>query len=112
MRDSGRELDAKIAERLMGFTDVIPIPTGVYEGSEHGGVWTEIPRYSTDIAEAWKVVEKVKDLWPDIEWIHKENIWRVTMMVSGPDFIEEEAGTAPLAICLAALKATEDSQSP
>lgn len=81
-----REIDALVAEHVMGLKEV------------RG--YTSIPCYSTDISAAWDVVEKLGcyvEYWPG---------YGASMKSSGrdsPDFLGK-AKTAPLAICLAALK--------
>ena len=88
-----RELDARIAEEVMGHIN--------FYGGEYIG-----PHYSTQIADAWLVVEKLGgvvgiDRFPKYddpdEWY-----WDV-----GFNKGTAQADTAPLAICLAALKAVE-----
>lgn len=92
------------------------------------------PSYSTDIAAAWQVVEKLKELSRDIlpadkeidsdlrHALHSDGIriqfcrvnkkWKVCWWESGiyeadSESIVCEADTAPHAICLAALKVME-----
>lgn len=71
-------------------------------------------RYTEDIEKAWQVVEKLKELWEDefyLEYDHGE--WTCSD-ISGymrgefskdENAIEVKVDNAPLAICLAALKA-------
>lgn len=67
----GRELDALIAEKVMGFAKNKDDKYGEVPWRNSGGeeVYAEhlsvppymkLPRYSTDIAAAWAVVEKLK----------------------------------------------------
>jgi hypothetical protein len=98
---AGRELDALVAEKVMGLPPVYG-PTGIkWDGP--------IPAYSTDIAAAWEVVERIKGSQPEstfsIEWIGTQ--WRVDFVYQNYDWYNEgdQADTAPHAICLAALKA-------
>ena len=118
--NAGRELDALIAEKVMGW--------GRHDWKEHHALertlycgncgttkgkdaldeigtfcqqfeWkAELPEYSTRIQDAWQVVEKF-DMF-DIVWRSPE--WAA--WVKGE---VTYAATAPLAICLAALKAVE-----
>ena len=61
--------------------------------------------YSTEMAYAWLVVEKMGDTWFCLARFAKEGPqWRASFVVDGPDIYAE---TAPEAICLAALKAVE-----
>lgn len=84
---AGRELDALVAEKVMG---IGKLEFDAYYGPQH--------RYSTDIAAAWEVVEKLakplKVVWTGKVWVCE---------VFGEP-CSQEAGTAPLAICRAALK--------
>lgn len=125
----GRELDALIAEKVMGWkwfsrSDFIRDPSdpgftpwekrlyppgfkcewhvpprGVQE------MQFDIKPYSTDIAAAWEVVEKMEGVW-DI--CSRARGWVVGLAVrsEGSDkIVYAEGGTAPHAICLAALRA-------
>ena len=78
------------------------------------GEWLRYPRYTTSIADAWLVVEKMLDT-PGRNGDHHEVVIDVGVAstVAVIDMMEEwevrvTADTAPLAICLAALKAMED----
>jgi Phage ABA sandwich domain len=111
---AGRELDALVAEKVMGWTQVRNSkPEGfssLWRGRPPGNLATlrTIPDYSTDISDAWKVVEKVDNrngvaremgvLTASIS--RYDNGYTVRFFNSGVT-----ADTAPLAICLAALKA-------
>ena len=126
---AGRELDALIAEKVMGHS---VFNTGKEGRPSHGaphsavifgknrlamcvlhedgeGATTMIvPHYSTRIADAWLVVEK-------FEMFRLNNVYdgfqcKVMGYDADGEWIEawyEKADTAPLAICLAALKAVE-----
>lgn len=89
--EAGRELDALIAEKIMGQDYSL----NSLEGSL---VLKDPPHYSTNIAAAWEVVEK---LGPDWDLISMEQGWIASVGSSE----RARAETAPLAICLAALKA-------
>ena len=96
----GRELDALVAEKVMGYKvrdeehyEVPPL-RAIY--------W--IPKYSTDIAAAWMVVEKLKGLEPELSWSDEDHCWFVHFQKSRPSICPFGI-TAPHAICLAALKA-------
>lgn len=130
--EAGRELDAEVAEKVMGLVRC--------QGSQHklGGraegweCWAqadsptrggELPSYSTDITDAWKVVEQFQlqaklghmfvlrcAPWED----YSRSSWEVGQVRPLNGWwgaATEEGGlysfapTAPLAICLAALKA-------
>lgn len=131
--EAGRELDALVAEKVMGATwthqerwpggpaDIMKLPDG------SGGVLAErrctdgrvllaggLRPYSTSISDAWEVVEKLAEhgFWLRLTFktvVHDDDArWEawfrcVQAGVRG-DHVEHEP-TAPHAICLAALKA-------
>lgn len=105
-RESGRELDALVAVKVMGMVFLDPENPPIH-------IPGVIPRYSTDIAAAWEVVEKIKATSSRgyvLDFIRGE--WTVGSRSCGdagePELYDSEAGTAeeaPLAICRAALKA-------
>ena len=122
----GRELDALVAERI--FKAGIKINRSedeVYFHAESGllvypGYWftgavavrsdcltLPIHHFSTDIAAAWLVVEKLKDEFGEIEITVWGGGWGECTQVNIGDLPQVEADTAPLAICRAALKAME-----
>lgn len=132
--NAGRELDALIAEKVMGFTwhdgwksfkgPHLVSPGGFMAGwrMEDGGVMghldgvtrnPELPFYSTDIAAAWQVVEKLvaERFFPEVnyrgrgEWGCKVDRLTVDDSWNDKPTPHEIANTAPLAICLAALSA-------
>lgn len=125
----GRELDALIAEKVMGWVSIPhPEPENLFPGVRAGArswfppnndyaYWRErfgpgyangvsFPEYSTSIEAAWEVVEKMG-----------ENRLRLDLSVgtsedaiaefsrNGSEGIEANGEDAPHAICLAALKA-------
>ena len=130
---AGRELDALVAEKVMGWRWV-QVPKdcdGLNEGrclapvglDEKNHQWTPKgkiseysgPRYSTDIAAAWEVVEKLclsvcasapgLGGKPASYWVGFADMSGRFLVadLNNPSVVCEE--TAPLAICLAALKA-------
>lgn len=123
----GRELDSLVAEKVMGFRWWRSSQTGrraifpddkvqpwfkeVASGdesfcSDHD--WA-VPHYSTDIAAAWTVVKKLgDDGWSmNLEWKGSDRSYANTAEVSfSRSFVAHAvADTAPLAICLAAIRA-------
>ena len=94
-----RRIDVFVAEKVMGW-------------SKHSVVWYiddkpfRISDFSpsTQIADAWLVVEKLKERF-DIEISCNVQGW--TMYVYNDTYSGIYAPAAPLAICLAALKAVE-----
>lgn len=114
---AGRELDALVAEQVMGL-DVhwssSNEPLLTVRSAPNAHHHKELPPYGTDIAAAWEVVEKVggkayvemglrNDAGDGADWCatfgHAEG--NTKWIEDGGAFAE----TAPLAICLAALKA-------
>lgn len=141
MMPAGREMDALIAERIFGFRrEAAPKD---YDG-EHGGNEVLVPptatlaelepilprkgpipfdylvgeRYSTDIAAAWQVVERLQpDVWVKLHVgrSFREDFVPIVDCYIGhygsPDAHVVERGIgAPLAICRAALRAAEARQ--
>ena len=101
---AGRDMDALVAEKVMGDTDAYYLPLG--EGELN--VAARVPRYSTDIAAAWQVVEKF-GYSPSIHVFRSHGgKWGCKISLSSDPNVDAEyfgfAETAPLAICLAALK--------
>jgi len=92
--EPGRELDALVAEKVMGWT---------HYREEWGGVVPDsISHYSTDISAAWEVVEKMgpfTQLTADI--YNGITVWHCSFSVVD----SVDAVTAPEAICKAALLA-------
>lgn len=118
--DAGRVLDTAIARSVMGWTIDYSIPiidiVGPYADraawkNEHGNS-AKVPCFSTDIAAAWQVVEKMQE---GLEWqfmleAHSgEWLAYVTPHISSPRYNSQQfeaiADTAPHAICLVALEA-------
>ena len=86
-----REIDVLVARIIFGMTD--------FEVNLDGYM---IKNYSTDIAAAWEIVEKIELINSQTFAIerHKDGKYEVTI---GSKFVY--ATSAPMAICLAALKA-------
>lgn len=66
---AGRELDALVAERVMGWADInqgtrkwTGIPPGRRSDTFSLAQFVAVSHYSTDIAAAWIVTRKIKDL--------------------------------------------------
>jgi len=127
---AGREMDALVAEKVMGE----PIPTeppkctGSISGIQHyfeyypqkawvpdgtsGGWRWKARAFSTDISAAWEVVEKLA-YEPTVQGVYEKLSVVVTVRlysneeawakIEGRSWTKAE--TAPLAICRAALKA-------
>jgi hypothetical protein len=104
----GRELDSIVAEKVMGWKwNAESAWLGDSKWSRtHGDPWSFLPHYSTDIADAWAVVEKLRE-GNDVElktlyWGKKTDWW--VRLNSGFD-VNTFAETAPMAICKAAILA-------
>lgn len=111
-----REIDALVAVKGMGWRlekgDALFRP--MYEGDapvvrkvdkwyppgHESSYMATPPPYSTDIAAAWKVMDRLGD---DYAVQRRKDRWIV--FTGYHDYIAAEADTAPMAICLAALKA-------
>lgn len=108
----GRELDALVAEQV--FDDHVEKRFGSED------TWyinnpmplRSLPHYSTSIADAWLVVEKMtKAAWLPHIWVPHEPqlLYRVELVYDWAGESSKrafsEADTAPHAICLAALRA-------
>lgn len=133
---TGRELDALVAEKVMGYSRV-DVPRDVNGENEGVTLWPPnvdvaeyqwpyvgpvqiysfCPMYSTDIAAAWQVVEKMQErgMWAQLRTPFgkgkmDDGFWCgfTPMLTTGwngrPDH-NTSAAMMPLAICLAALKA-------
>jgi hypothetical protein len=111
---AGREMDALVAEKVMGKGETKTIG-GIYCGPPEGEAEAmaklhadtdKVPRYSTDIAAAWEVVQKAADVTVAKEREFKNAPWNVVLHFhdrKGQGF----GHTTPLAICRAALKAMD-----
>lgn len=108
---AGRELDALIAEKVMGLiaykVQLVAPPPRVRTIDELQRVGSPLPHYSADIAAAWEVVEKA-DLWSLYGSIG-DGPYRACIQFEDREGLMT-ADTAPLAICLAALKAVSQEE--
>ena len=113
---AGRELDALIAEKVMGKS----LPYNLHEmeamarRTKAGAELVDrmVPHYSTQIADAWLVMEKMSFEFTEVD-IFGHEIERWTCCFHGHLHDLDKDGlayadTAPLAICLAALKTKEN----
>lgn len=118
--EAGRELDSAIAEKVMGNVcscgDVTKEPRMNPYGMKefclvHGN---SFPAYSSSIESAWAVVEKLvtMNIGVDVSKMPNDELWHSALYIKDEDgdYMAScdtmfEAVTAPLAICLAALKA-------
>ena len=110
--EAGPELDRLVAEQIMGWRegqDTLKLQGGM-------GILGEkaLPRYSTDIAAAWEVVEALreKEFVIDILGLLEDfivKIWNENES-EGLSIAKASAEQAPLAICRAALIVLEQSE--
>ena len=106
---AGRELDALIAEKVMGFDKEFVV------SRVDGLPYAEVPHYSTQIQDAWLVVEKLHN--DSVGIIRVSNgdgdsydcdiLPYLPKEMEGCSHAHITAESWPLAICLAALKAGE-----
>ncbi|HZE98091.1 MAG TPA: hypothetical protein VE981_13760 [Planctomycetota bacterium] len=115
----GRELDALVAEKVMGWLSVhkqsIANAMGQHVMDDYVGLPTStstipqlVPRYSTMIQEAWKVADELRgrsQFVAVISGLGPQGVqpWICKINRDG-GFIEERADVPAVAICLAALK--------
>ncbi len=104
---AGKELDALIAERVFGY-EAISFMGGYYSWRDKTGAMVPDARFSTDIRDAWEVVEKMRE----DGWRCQLTTLPATSLVCAEfnryrweRWAFETASTMPLAICRAALKA-------
>ena len=115
--DAGRELDAKVAERLGIEVERDPRLREFYlkghiQWSDIGygecyrpmfGDESKIKDYSTSIAAAWELVEHMGDMMKRLLWNKGSGKWECILDYDHVGVVP----TAPHAICLAFLKAAE-----
>jgi hypothetical protein len=120
--EAGRALDAEVAEKVMGFRWRIPrgmsdalldspygIPCALRRTDGELRDSTVLPDYSTNIAAAWLVWQRLSGpvrrlaLREDGGGTFTVEVWDMEEDGSWTCLAEEEADTAPLAICRAAL---------
>ena len=112
----GRELDALIAEKIMGLGDqhcVRMLPDGTTERT--GEIWHECPYYSTDRTDALDVAQKlgitITSLPSGRAWIafkplikvHADGRWDITHNADCPFWIDHRLAYAICYVALASL---------
>lgn len=111
---AGRELDALVAERVMGCHvisgfDWYSHPTAfcACDNHDHEQACSHIvgilAHYSTDISAAWQVVEHVNKMGDWSVWQLGNGNWRACILFDQCIMGDGTGETAPLAICRAAL---------
>jgi hypothetical protein len=101
-----RKIDALVAEHIFGWHPTYSGDRDSWNSRETGYFvrYRETFRPSEDIAAAWEVVEAMKHLHPRLSYCDTTCSWSCTWQNMDRDIMVVE-DTAPLAICLAALKA-------
>jgi hypothetical protein len=108
-RGAGVKLDELVAVKVMGwrYRDGSLAPPGRRRESAGAPPGAGVPRYSTDIAAAWQVVERLRPHadWFDLNRRKVKRKWACAFLPWFPVVRNREitAGTAPHAICRAAL---------
>lgn len=106
--EAGLELDALIAEKVFGlvlrntFTGEEKPMTAAQVLAEHS-IKTSIPKFSTDIRAAWKVLEELKKKHWNVTLNCHHGEWAI-WFDHGSEASAITAESAPLVICLAALE--------
>jgi hypothetical protein len=112
--EAGRELDAMVAEKVMGLETGASGDNAWILGDAlyviDDGHAAVLPHYSTDIAAAWLVVEKMRaDGWhfelSDRDAVDEQPFWVEFATKEYERGGQSWQAAAPHAICLAALKA-------
>ena len=117
--EAGRELDAEVAERVMG------LRTRPRSWSKEGPClqeapgkpWRIIPHYSTSVADAWEVVEKIRSasklsVIVEASTNPTEYICAVGAHHRGQwiETVRAVSESAPAAICAAALRLNDKGE--
>lgn len=114
----GRELDALVAEKVMGYRvlsrwDADGTIKHLVDENQCEVDPPEFPHFSTDIAVAWEVLEKLRTdnaavhLLASSPALKGEGHFRCIVWAHIELCYDANAATAPHAICLAALRAVE-----
>ena len=90
---AGRELDALVAEKVMGWVPGAGFANDTY--------WS----FSTDIAAAWQVIEKMLNDGYGTSIADGPHGWSVAFGSTEKPFADADGDTPALAICRAALAA-------
>jgi hypothetical protein len=104
--DAGRELDALVAEKIFGWL-MIDAAAGI-GAPDHSGLSAiaAVPHYSTDIAAVWQIVEHFGRKAASVDVSRRMRGYRCVIVWDGPN-ADARAESAPLAICLAGLRACD-----
>jgi hypothetical protein len=110
--EAGSELDEFIVEKVMMWKH-LPTCHGWHPPENTVCHFDEVPDYSTDMRDAWKVVEQLKSYrWSitlDIDFAtgYSVRLLKYLIPIDNSPEIFVEAKTMPLAICQAALEAVK-----
>ena len=130
--EAGRELDARVGEQVMNwrwlnfgrsYGGVAMLPPEEWQKylpeylanntvvSCTGNPPERLPRFSSDIAAAWAVIEKMREreIMVSVSW-GKDGGWWCSIRRTAWPFEGPYADAAPLAICLAALAVSEGKE--
>jgi len=106
-----REVDREVARAVMGWTEFERVADehGERMGLRPDGYRDFVPRYSGDVAAAWKVVERIiaQGGCPEYRFSEGEHFWRFLSPWRG-SVAFDVASSAAEAICRAALAWVED----
>lgn len=106
----GRELDVLVAVHAMNYTNIRTVDSSHVSGLQYFGTTTDefgwpvevsIPAFSTDIAAALTVVEKIEKPF-EVSCDDEHSLWNARFDLDRGEW--KQATTAPHAIALAALK--------
>lgn len=113
-----RDLDALVAQKIFGYGPYYPSIIGNNITAPNSTKITWLPRYSTDISDAWMVVEEMQRRGWDYlasSLVNGNHAMRFDKysIVSGQEVessARAEAPTLPHAVCKAALRALEGQE--
>jgi hypothetical protein len=112
---AGPEMDRLVAKNVLGWVqdEDVPlwVPPAPDERRNWGACWVDgwpdwLPEYSTDFSSAWVVLEKMRAMFASVSVSWDKNGCSCSL-IAGDGSIFENAPSAPLAICRAALIAME-----
>ncbi|PGL87845.1 hypothetical protein CN931_01285 [Bacillus sp. AFS054943] len=107
-----KPIDELVAEKVMRW--IKPPETSILKAmwveTPVGAVHRELPKFSTNIEDAWLVVDKLQDSFTSVEIFIEDGMTNVIITEHFPsghlkDKYQGYERAAPLAICIAALKA-------
>lgn len=107
---AGRDMDVKVAEAVFGWKVVVEKShTGFFNKQ---GLFQAVPRYSTEMAAAWEVVEHLRKQGCDFDFFASStrvnpDHWADAVFLTQTTEFLTRAKTAELAICRSALKTVQ-----